>query len=273
MKTILTVAAALAAGIAALSAQEQVGLQEVAGIGMLPGEKMNLKLEDLIPPNTPSPFGDPVKSKPVEVVESVETEQSKLTKYFHSEEIGGQVTGADGKTTVMLGELMIEEGKPIRAVIPGQTHILLCKKITAKEIEIEFLSGSPSAAKVKPYRIKRELGLSPTVEERLPNSESDVVKYDDNFKLIQPGRLSADPARLINNLPPESIPSAVDEGFTEDGAIQADAGSEDSSEVTAPGSIPARPAPLMDEEGTASASADVGADTEDAVVEDPEAAR
>lgn len=183
-------------GLAALPARAEVEvkLQQLKDIGILPDEKLSRRPEDKLDPKRSNPFAERSKAKEAKAVESVETEEIKIRRIFDTLQISG-ITKSNGQYSALLGDLILEEGRQVKPVIPNQTQILRVTKVTDKMVEIAWVEGA-GAEMSAPRRIVKRVELSPRVGVLLaaqPPGSTDpnaMTWLDENGKVIWPKQMA-----------------------------------------------------------------------------------
>lgn len=189
-------------------AEVEVKLQQLKDLGILPEEKLAYRPEEKLDSKRANPFAERSKGKESKAVETVETEEIKIRRVFDSLKITG-ITKSNGKYSVLLGDLIIEEGGQIAPIIPNQTQILRVTRVTDKRVEIVWVEGtSPEAA--APRRIVKLVELAPRVGVLLAaqptgtNDPNAMTYLDENGKVIWPKKMAPDLNGLMGSLPASS---------------------------------------------------------------------
>jgi hypothetical protein len=125
------------AGWAALLAG---GVAEEAAETLLPSQRDALTVET----NERNPFAKVEQPKPVEVEVPVDSksEESRIEAVLSRLTVLGRARGASG-WRVLLGDMILEVGKPLPPVIEGQTLVLRVAAIHDAMVEIEWESKDP----------------------------------------------------------------------------------------------------------------------------------
>ena len=187
-----------------LAAEVEVKLQQLKDIGMLPEEKLALRPEEKLDPKRSNPFAERTKAKQAQVVETIETEEIKIRRVFDTLKISG-ITKYDGKYSVLLGDIIIEEGGQIAPVIPNQTQILRATRVSDKFIEIVWVEGAGYENKA-PRRIVKRVELNPRVGVLLAaqpvgtNDASAMTYLDENGKVIWPRKMAPNLGGMMDTL-------------------------------------------------------------------------
>lgn len=126
-------------------------------VGLLPEDKVPFTLEG----NERNPFG---KIGPKAATAVVENEESRIRAIVENLPVGGIIEGRTGRK-VLLGSLVVEEGRVLPPVISRQTEKLQVLSVTPEKVEIAFLEsdGTPGLR-----RIVVGLNIAPSVQFRVP---------------------------------------------------------------------------------------------------------
>lgn len=122
-------------------------------VGLLPEDKVPVLLEE----SERNPFG---KNTPKAVASVVENEESRIRAIFERLPVGGVIEGRTGRK-VLLGSMVIEEGRQLPPVISQQTEKLKVLSVASDKVEIAFLEsdGTPGLR-----RMVVNLSISPSVQ-------------------------------------------------------------------------------------------------------------
>jgi hypothetical protein len=129
-------------------------------IGLLPEERVAVEVS----PTEKNPFGPKVaKDGNNKLPRNADNEEARLRLIFEHLPVGGIVESNSGRK-VMLGSLMLEEGRPIPPLLSNQDEKLKVIAIEAKRVEISFVEvdGTTGARK-----IIVPLDVAPRVQYRL----------------------------------------------------------------------------------------------------------
>jgi hypothetical protein len=140
-----------------LSLIAPLGLRAASPVGLLPEDKVPVTVAD----NERNPFG---KNAPkAAAAAAVENEESRIRAVIEQLSVGGIMEGRSGRK-VLLGGLLLEEGRPVQDVISRQTEKLQVLSIAPDKVEIAFLEsdGTPGSR-----RIVVSLNLTPNVQYRV----------------------------------------------------------------------------------------------------------
>jgi hypothetical protein len=231
MKSKLKLLALLPFVINVATAEVEVTMKELQAIGFLPQDKEALQAEAKVDPKKINPFA--VRTKKVTEsaqTDNTESEESKIRNFFESKKVSGAIM-MDGKRTVCIGRLLLEEGKAIPSVIPGQTHLLRVTKITDKLVELAWVEGLGVEGQI-PRKIQRPIDLAPRVmqvlaSEEEPSGETKLYAVDPTGRIIQPkASLAPNPSELVDNLPQSELENATALQEDEQAILKAQEGSE-----------------------------------------------
>lgn len=143
----------------------------ISPVGILPEDKAPVVVAE----SERNPFGKkPVKLETVE--EDVEDEESKIRNVIEKLPISGVMQGRTG-TKVLLGTLVVEEGRMLPPVIPRQQEKIKVMSVSAEKVELAFVepSGETGLRKVmitldvRPkiqFRLNKPAQEAPEVEEK-----------------------------------------------------------------------------------------------------------
>lgn len=127
-------------------------------IGLLPEERVAIE----VAPTEKNPFGIKV-AKDNKLPKNTDNEEARIRLIFERMPVGGVVDSDSGKK-VMMGYLVLEEGRPIPPVISNQDEKLKVLSIDKKRIEIGFVEPDGGTGVRK---IIVPLDVSPQVQYRL----------------------------------------------------------------------------------------------------------
>ena len=120
-----------------------------------------------------NPYANVEKPK-VEVASDVpdaKSEEGRIEAVLESLAVVGRTRGPSG-WKVLLGDLILEAGKPLPPVIAGQTQVLRVAAIYDSMIEIEWAKKDPKDAQEVSKRIFIVVKLNPTVGLALSGQKS-----------------------------------------------------------------------------------------------------
>ena len=125
-------------------------------VGLLPEDKTPVVVLE----TERNPFG---KNAPKSAAAVVENEESRIRAIIERMPVGGVMEGRSGRK-VLLGSMVIEEGRSLPPVIPRQSEKLKVLSVAADKVEIAFLEsdGTPGLR-----RVVVNLSISPTVQFRV----------------------------------------------------------------------------------------------------------
>jgi len=107
------------------------------------------------------------ETKIAEVAADRESEESKLRALLEAMPVRG-VSRGDGSVKVLLEHFILKQGEPIPPLLDGQTEQLFVRRITDKQIEIDFVESEKHA---EPRKILILIDLRPRVAMRTPSAE------------------------------------------------------------------------------------------------------
>jgi len=135
--------------------------QDGSAIGMLPSLRRAIKISD----SEANPFARKEEPKPPmpEVIDDSASEESRIASVLSGLVVCGRTKGANG-WKVLLGDMILENGKILPPVIEGQTQVLRVAAIYDSLLEIEWVDESKQSA---PRRIVIPFGMAPKVNSAL----------------------------------------------------------------------------------------------------------
>lgn len=187
-KYTFTVAVALGASMSLAQAQG-VDPIEVAEIGLLPDQ---LSFEEVSQADR-NPFAVRVEdvSEPTVVEDKTESQESKIRKVFLDMEVNG-VTNSNGKSKVLLGDMILEKGSLVPEVIANQTQRLIVSNVDKTKIVLSWVEPSDSG---KPRQLLIPVNLNPVVGTVLHGQDN-----GDEATLIFRNREEMEAQRLLENV-------------------------------------------------------------------------
>lgn len=111
----------------------------VGSVGMLPGEKVAIKVEEA----ERNPFGLRVVQTTEAPKEDTGSEETEIRTVVESLTVKG-VTKSGGRVQVLLGSFALEEGKLMPELIPDQTEKLRVLTLTEEKAELGFVEKNGS---------------------------------------------------------------------------------------------------------------------------------
>jgi hypothetical protein len=168
MKAVLILAAAGLAFAAGARAQDA----DPASVGVLPDQRK--------PVTVAAQERNPLSKQEIKTAaapeDDKESEENRIRRALRKLAVVGRTRASGGSWKVMLGDLILETGKYVPPVIPGQTEVLRVKEITDSSAELVWIdkSGEPEARS-----LSIPIDLTPRVRTVLVGGEDKPVSGND----------------------------------------------------------------------------------------------
>lgn len=177
-----------------LSGQLALAVDEEAetnfDLGILPSQKKGVEVDR----EERNPFANRVVKKVA--VEDTETEAAHIRRVLSNLEVVGVSKGPRG-TRVLLGDLLLMEGKELPPVVTGQSDRVVVSAVSETEVELTWIVES--GKKVDDGRqLIVPFNLEPKVEVVLPGQ----------FNILEEAKKKRDWARLERAIKPSSVASS-----------------------------------------------------------------
>lgn len=182
-------AAVVLSGQLALAVDEET--EATFDLGILPSQKQGVEVDR----EERNPFANRVVKKVT--IEDTETEAAHIRRVLSNLEVVGVSKGPRG-TRVLLGDLLLMEGKELPPVVTGQSDRVVVSAVSETEVELTWIVESGKAVEDGRQLIV-PFNLEPKVEVVLPGQ----------FNILEEAKKKRDWARLERAIKPSSVASSA----------------------------------------------------------------
>jgi hypothetical protein len=153
------VAAILIAAVPAEARASDGEVESIEQLGILPNDKAPL----LVTEEERNPFSARLEDKVDDMFAlSSESQESQIRSVFAQLNVNGVSKAPRGGLRVLLGDLILSEGRELAPVIVGQTERIVVVKITEKEVELAWVDEHTN--QLDGRKLSIPIQMAPTVE-------------------------------------------------------------------------------------------------------------